>query len=71
MKQNKCERSKDNRDFRKIDLTREEYTFDTTFYSEDGVPQEKKLNLAICKVFPGGKEETIANATIDVRNHFG
>ena len=71
MKPNKCERSKDNRDVKKIDLTREEYIFDTTFYSEGGVPQEKKITLAICKVLPGGKEEIIAYATIDVRNHFG
>ena len=38
MKPNKCERSKDNRDVKRIDLNREEYTFDTTFYSEGGVP---------------------------------
>ena len=44
---------------------------DTTFFIEKGIPQEKTVNITVVKCLPGGKEETIANGTVDLRNNFG
>ena len=44
---------------------------DTTFFIEKGIPQEKIVEIIVVKCLPGGKEETIANGTIDLRKNFG
>ena len=44
---------------------------DTTFFIEKGIPQEKTVEIIVLKCLPGGKEEVIANGTIDLRKNFG
>ena len=35
------------------------------------MPEEKTVSLTVIKVLPGGREEIIAEATIDLRYNFG
>ena len=52
-------------------VPKEEITLDTTFYSSDGVPEAKTVIISVMKVLPGNKDEPVASATIDLRDHFG
>ena len=52
-------------------IPKEEITLDTTFYSSDGVPEAKTVIISVMKVLPGNKDEPVASATIDLRDHFG
>ena len=68
----RCERSLKSSDLKTVRfIPKEEITLDTTFFSSDGVPETKTVIISVVKVLPGNKDETVASATIDLRNHFG
>ena len=67
----KCERSLKNSDIKTINFPLESIPIDTTFFVEKGIPQEKTLSIVVVKCLPGGKEETIANGTVNLRDNFG
>ena len=58
-------------DIKTIRFPEEEFTLDTTFFIQEGVPETKVLTISVIKCLPGGKSEPVATGTVDLRDHFG
>mmetsp|Transcript_896 Transcript_896/g.1362 ORF Transcript_896/g.1362 Transcript_896/m.1362 type:complete len:151 (-) Transcript_896:772-1224(-) len=63
------------RSVRKTDLKRisinESFKFPCTFYVKDGAPELKTCTFLILKLFPGGNEVVVAQAEVNLGEHFG